>query len=64
MLSSIPPILIPNQDSEGIIYYNNLGSRNVDTFALKEIIVNKGCGEAYKAAEGWTTYADLIVEAS
>lgn len=28
------------------------------------IIVPKGCGEIYKAAEGWSEYADYIVEAS
>lgn len=31
---------------------------------LLQIIVPKGCGEAYKAATGWKTYADRIVEAS
>ena len=31
---------------------------------LGEFIVPKGCGEAYKTAEGWSTYADKIVEAS
>ena len=28
------------------------------------IVVPKGCGDAYKTAEGWSTYADYIVEAS
>jgi hypothetical protein len=28
------------------------------------IIVPKGCADAYKAADGWSTYADYIVEAS
>lgn len=27
-----------------------------------KIIVPKGCGNAYKAAEGWSEYADIIVE--
>lgn len=31
---------------------------------LIPIIVPKGCGEAYKAAEGWSGYAGVIVEAS
>ena len=31
---------------------------------VQSITVPKGCGEAYKAAEGWSNYADLIVEAS
>ena len=33
-------------------------------YNAKTIIVPKGCGEAYKAAEGWSAYADRIVEAS
>lgn len=32
--------------------------------ALTTITVPKGCGDAYKAAEGWSEYADYIVEAS
>lgn len=28
------------------------------------IIVPSGCGDAYKAADGWSSYADIIVEAS
>lgn len=32
--------------------------------AVYKIIVPTGCGEAYKAAEGWSSYADRIVEAS
>lgn len=32
--------------------------------ALTTITVPKGCGEAYKAADGWSAYADKIVEAS
>lgn len=31
---------------------------------IPSITVPKGCGEAYKAAEGWSEYADYIVEAS
>ena len=33
-------------------------------FEALTIIVPKGCGEAYKAAEGWSVYADRITEAS
>lgn len=35
-----------------------------DCPALTAIIVPSGCGDAYKAAENWSTYADIIVEAS
>ena len=31
---------------------------------VQSITVPKGCGETYKAADGWSNYADLIVEAS
>ena len=30
--------------------------------ALEEIIVPRGCGDAYRAATNWSTYADIIVE--
>ena len=33
-------------------------------FEAQTIIVPKGCGDAYKAAEGWSVYADRIMEAS
>ena len=32
--------------------------------ATESIVVPAGCGEAHKAAEGWSEYADKIVEAS
>lgn len=50
MLSSIPPTLSFDADLIGAD----------DT----QFIVPKGCGEAYKTAEGWSTYVDKIVEAS
>jgi hypothetical protein len=31
---------------------------------VQSITVPKGCAEAYKTAEGWSNYADKIVEAS
>jgi hypothetical protein len=65
MLSSIPPKLIPMISTEdGSINYYNFGNKSINTFVLKEIIVPKGCGNAYKTEEGWTYYADLIVEAT
>ena len=30
--------------------------------ALKQVIVPAGCGEAYKTATNWSTYADYIIE--
>ena len=35
-----------------------------DNYGVETITVPKGCGEAYKAAENWSKYADIIVEAS
>ena len=57
--STIPPILgssdvLCNLDSNGILTEGNSLS----------IIVPKGCGETYKVAEGWSDYANYIVEAS
>lgn len=38
---------------------------STDTFHAEfKIVVPKGCGEAYKAAEVWSKFADYIVEAS
>lgn len=42
----------------------DIGSTTFGDYANFTIIVPIGCGEAYKAAEGWSTYADYIVEAS
>ena len=35
-----------------------------DVARVQSIVVPKGCGDAYKAAEGWSYYANIIVEAS
>ena len=35
-----------------------------DPYYTHTITVPKGCGESYKAAAGWSNYADYIVEAS
>lgn len=40
------------------------GSDIFDSRAIVSITVPSGCGEAYKAADGWSTYADKIVEAT
>jgi hypothetical protein len=42
----------------------DIGSATFGDYANFTIIVPIGCGEAYKAAEGWSTYADYIMEAS
>lgn len=44
--------------------YTNFGYVGADEFKLEQIIVPKGCGNTYKTAEGWSTYAEYIVEAS
>lgn len=49
MLSTVPPTL-------GLLALNNSGRNNV--------VVPKGCGDAYKTAENWSSYADYITEAS
>ena len=49
---------------EGNATYSNFGEVGADVFKLEQIIVPKGCGNTYKTAEGWSTYAEYIVEAS
>ena len=41
-------------------YFNFLDNDN----SVNEIVVPAGCGNAYKAANGWSEYADKIVEAT
>ena len=41
-------------------YFNFLDNVN----SVNEIVVPAGCGNAYKAANGWSEYADKIVEAT
>lgn len=55
MLSTIPPTLG--------IYVFHTGTIVTGEFH-NTIIVPKGYGDTYKTAEGWSDYADLIVEAS
>lgn len=51
MLATTPPTLIDDEIIRPGLF-------------LKKIIVPKGCGEAYKAAEGWVAFENYIVEAS
>lgn len=65
MLAVTPPTLTPNVKDDGTVYYTIFGNINENNSVFVEkIIVPKGCGNAYKTAEGWSTYADYIVEAS
>ena len=53
MLATTPPVL---KSETYVLFTFSKYSTN--------IIVPKGCGATYKAADGWRTYADYIVEAS
>lgn len=65
-----------NVSDDGYIYIDNLvlrsstppvleGTKLADFKAkLKTITVPKGCGETYKTADGWSAYANYIVEVS
>lgn len=55
MLAGTPPAL-----GEKVFHIDTNGN----IIAGLTITVPKGCGEAYKAADGWSEYADYIVEAS
>ena len=63
MLGADPPEMTIYTNSDGTLSYNNFGDVGSTCF-LEQIIVPKGCGNAYKTAAGWSTYADYIVEAS
>lgn len=65
ILSNTPPALGDYTDSDtGEKTYSNFGVPGADNFTLEQIIVPKGCGNTYKTATGWSTYANYIVEAS
>lgn len=65
MMAKTPPTLEAITSDDGTIYYNNFGLKDSETGVFPTaIIVPKGCGIAYKAAEGWSYYADAITEAS
>ena len=64
MLAETPPELVITGSSVGESYYSNFGDMRAENKVLEKIIVPKGCGNTYKAADGWSTYADYIVEAS
>ena len=55
ILAKTPAVITSNTFGTGRIFHYETNIK---------IIVPKGCGEAYKTAEGWSTYADKIVEAS
>lgn len=63
MQRTVPPELVAYDDN-GTMVYNNFGVPGEIGFTLVEIIVPKGCGNAYKTPTGWSTYADYIVEES
>ena len=56
--STTPPQLNPDYGGR------TFGNPTSEYFVLEKIIVPKGCGNAYKTADGWSTYVDYIVEAS
>lgn len=69
VLPENPPILGYRTDTDGSISYNVFGIATSNeagetVIYYPDLIVPKGCGEIYKTAEGWNTYADYIVEAS
>lgn len=59
-----PPLLGSTSSSTGEWLQLNFNDIATNEVLLEEIVVPKGCGEAYRMAEGWIYYADYIVEAS
>ena len=62
ILATSPPEMEGVEQSDGSILYNSFDTPSSSSFYLERIIVPKGCGNAYKTATGWSTYADYIVE--
>lgn len=56
ILAETPPTITPNSSGEVLLF--------ISCHALSKVIVPVGCSAAYKAAEGWSAYADYITEAS
>jgi hypothetical protein len=57
VLAATPPLL-------GNYVFSADITTSTDNIPSCNITVPKGCGATYKAAEGWSTYANYIVEAS
>lgn len=67
MLGTLPPKLTPITTDSGDVWYDNFSthlSTSTQAQTSATIVVPKGCGNTYKTAEGWNTFADKIVEAS
>lgn len=60
ILAEEPPTLGEKPFGEAYVRFTSTATNN----NVKTIEVPKGCGDIYKAAEGWSHYADKIVEAS
>ena len=58
ILATTPPKLVVAENSNNA----NFGTIGDSKFKVEKIIVPKGCGASYKAATGWSTYADYIAE--
>lgn len=58
ILATTPPTISYDAFGEPSYYEGGVGD------AIFTITVPKGCGEAYKTAEGWSGFANQIVEAS
>lgn len=63
MLGAVPPEVIPYVNTDGQLFYHPFGVIG-NTCYLEQITVPKGCGNTYKTATVWSTYADYIVEES
>lgn len=64
VLATAPPEIGTYTFDSGEVTQYLFAPRDTASFAIEEIIVNKGCSNAYKTAPGWSQYADLIVEVS
>lgn len=66
ILRETPPALTKDPRTDDIEEYSTFFSNSIldsHPAALREIIVPKGCGNAYRTAKGWSFFANYIVEA-
>lgn len=63
ILATTPPEIVVYSTGNGD-YQSPFADIDSGDFAIEEIIVPKGCGEAYKTTVGWSQFAAYIVEAT
>jgi hypothetical protein len=64
ILATTPPEVGAIENLDGSVLQMPFSKPDSEHYAIEQIIVLNGCGDAYKTAAGWSQYADYIVEAT